>query len=47
LGRKEFIQLTLPKEVRIGTHIGKNLEAGVDEEAMEECCLLACFPWLV
>jgi hypothetical protein len=24
----------------------KTLEAGVDAEAMEECCLLACFPWL-
>jgi hypothetical protein len=21
-------------------------EAGADAEAMEECCLLACFPWL-
>jgi hypothetical protein len=52
LGRKGFIQLTFPhccsspKEVRIGTHIDRNLEAGVNEEAMEECCLLACFPWL-
>ena len=25
---------------------GRNLEARVDTEAMEECCLLACFPWL-
>jgi hypothetical protein len=25
---------------------GQNLEAGADEEAMEECCLLACSPWL-
>jgi hypothetical protein len=24
----------------------RNLEAGADAEAMEECCLLACFPWL-
>jgi hypothetical protein len=23
-----------------------NLEARVEAEAMEECCLLACFPWL-
>jgi hypothetical protein len=26
---------------------GRNLEAGADAEAMEECCLLTCFPWLV
>jgi hypothetical protein len=50
LGRKEFIQLTLPhscsspKEVRTGTQAGQ--EAGADEEAMEGCFLLACFPWL-
>ena len=25
---------------------GRNLEAGADAEAMEGCCLLACFPWL-
>jgi hypothetical protein len=25
---------------------GRNLEAGVDAEAMDECCLKACFPWL-
>ena len=25
---------------------GKNLEAGANAEAMEECCLVACFPWL-
>jgi hypothetical protein len=25
----------------------RNLEAGADAEAMEECCLLACFTWLV
>jgi hypothetical protein len=24
----------------------RNLEAGVDAEAMEECCLLSCFPGL-
>jgi hypothetical protein len=24
----------------------KNLEAGTDAEAMEECCLLACSSWL-
>jgi hypothetical protein len=26
---------------------GRNLEAGVDAEAMEGCGLLACFPWIV
>ena len=25
---------------------GRTLEAGADAEATEECCLLACFPWL-
>jgi len=51
LGRKGFIQLTLPhccsspKEVRTGTHTGRNLEAGADAEAMEKCCLLACSSW--
>jgi hypothetical protein len=50
LGRKVFIQLTLPhscsspKEVRTGTQTGQ--EAGADAEDMEGCSLLACFPWL-
>ena len=50
LGRKGFIQLTLPhccsspKEVRTGTQAGQ--EAGADAEAMEGYSLLACFPWL-
>jgi hypothetical protein len=51
LGRKGFIQLTLPyccslpKEVGTGTQAGQ--EAGPDAEAMEGCYyLLACFPWL-
>jgi hypothetical protein len=50
LGRKGFIWLTLPhccsslKEVRTGTQAGQG--AGADEEAMEGCSLLACFPWL-
>jgi hypothetical protein len=26
--------------------LGRNLEAGADAEAVEECCLLACFPCL-
>jgi hypothetical protein len=25
---------------------GRNLEAGSEAEAMEECCFLAGFPWL-
>jgi hypothetical protein len=50
LERKGFIMLTLPhccsstKEVRTGTQEGQ--KAGTDAEAMEECSLLACFPWL-
>jgi hypothetical protein len=51
LKRKGFIQLTFPhcfsslKEVRTGTQAVQ--EAGADAKAMEECYLLACFPWLV
>jgi hypothetical protein len=26
---------------------GRNLEAGADADALEECCLLACFPWFI
>jgi hypothetical protein len=50
LGRKGFIQLTIPtllfitKEVRTGTQAGQ--EAGADAEAMEGCSLLAGFHWL-
>ena len=50
LGRKGFIQLTLPhccsspKEVRTGTQAGQEAEG--DAEAMEGCSLLACFSWL-
>ena len=50
LGRKCFIQLTLPhscsslKEVSTGTQAGQ--EAGADAEAMEGYSLLACYPWL-
>jgi hypothetical protein len=25
--------------------LGRNLKAGTDAEAMEGCCLLACFSW--
>jgi hypothetical protein len=50
LGRRGFIRLTLPyccsspRDVRTGTQAGQ--EAGADAEAMEECSLLVCFPWL-
>jgi hypothetical protein len=38
------ILLFITKDVRTGTQAGQ--EAGADAEAMEECSLLACFPWL-
>jgi hypothetical protein len=47
LRRKIFIWSMLPpllsslKEVRTGTQNGRDLKAGADAEAMEECCLLA------
>ena len=50
--RKGFIWLKLPhcssplKEVRSENKQDRNLEAGADAEAMEDCCLLPCFPWL-
>jgi hypothetical protein len=49
LGRKGFIQLTLPyccsspKEVRTGTQASQETEA--DAEAMEGCSLLACIQY--
>ena len=50
IGNKGFSLLTglyhsSSKEVRAGTQ-GGNPEAGTEAEVMEECCLLACFPWL-
>ena len=51
LGRKGFIQLTLPhccssaKDVRTGTQAGQ--EAGADAKTIQGCYLLACFPWLL
>jgi hypothetical protein len=39
------IVLFITKEVRTGTQAGQ--KAGADAEAMEECSLLACLPWLV
>ena len=42
-----FIWLTLLyKEVRTGIKQSRNLETWADIEAMEGCCLLACFHWL-
>ena len=38
------ILLFITKEVRTGTQTGQG--AGADAEAMEECSLLACLPWL-
>jgi hypothetical protein len=39
------ILLFITKEVRTGTQAGQG--AGADAETMDECYLLACFPWLV
>ena len=36
--------LIITKEVRTGTQAGQ--ETGADAEALDECYLLACFPWL-
>jgi hypothetical protein len=38
------ILLFITKEVRTGTQAVQ--KAGADAEAMEECSLLACLPWL-
>jgi hypothetical protein len=49
LGKKWFIQLTLPHCCSQELKQGRNLEAGADAEAMEwweECWLLAGFPRL-
>ena len=37
--------ITIHREGRVGEG-WTSLEAGADAEAMKECCLLACFPWL-
>jgi hypothetical protein len=50
--RKGFIQLTLSTLLhhhrKSGQELtqGRNLEVETDAEAMEGCCLLACFHWL-
>jgi hypothetical protein len=36
----------ITEKIRAGTQ-GRNLEARSEAEAMMECCLLACFPWLL
>ena len=47
LGRERFILLVVPHhtsllgEVREGTQIGQELEAGANAEATKKCCLLA------
>jgi hypothetical protein len=52
LGRKGFTQFTLHIIVYHWRKSGQeiqaelNLEAGTDAAAMQECCLLACFPSL-
>ena len=50
LGRKEFISSyslqCIIQRIRAGTQV-RNLEAEANAEAMEECCLLAYFTWLV
>jgi hypothetical protein len=48
IGRKGFIQLTLPDHSPSGQELkqGWKLKAGANAEAMEGCCLLACFTWL-
>jgi hypothetical protein len=38
------ILLLITKGCRTGTQAGG--EAGADEQSMEGCSLLACFPWL-
>jgi hypothetical protein len=46
LGRRGFIWLTLPYHHHSKSGQDRNLEAGSDAEAMEECCLVACSTWL-
>jgi hypothetical protein len=36
--------LFITKHVRTGTQAGQ--KSGADTDAMEECSLLVCFPWL-
>lgn len=33
------------RDAQAGTQ-SRNLEEGTEEETMEECFLLACFPWI-
>jgi hypothetical protein len=43
-----YVHITLHHQRKSGQELkqGRNLEAGVDADATEECCLLACSPWL-
>ena len=43
-----YFHIALHHQRKSGQEItqGRNLEVGADVEAMEGCCLLACFPWL-
>lgn len=40
-----FMHSPPQREVRTGTQ-GSYLESGTEADAMEECCSLACSPWL-
>jgi hypothetical protein len=43
-----YFQITIPHWRKSGQELKQswNVEAGADAEAMEGCCLLACFPML-
>jgi hypothetical protein len=47
LGRKGFGLYTAVHQGEPSQELkqGRNLEAGADAEALEGCCLLACFSW--
>ena len=42
-----YIHITVQRKSGQELKQGRNLEAGADAEAMEECCLLMCFLWLI
>lgn len=46
-GKKDLFGLSF--HITEGTQLGqkRNLQAGVDAEAMKGCCVLACSSWLV
>jgi hypothetical protein len=50
VGKVFILLIVLPCSLSVGWGWGNQdriLEAGVDAEAMEECCLLVCLSWLV